>query len=61
MSYRNEINAFCASIRTGTPLTVGTTKALGSATACILAYEAGDKKTRLTLDAPDSAVAKKPA
>jgi predicted dehydrogenase len=61
MSYRNEINAFCASIRTGAPLTVGTTKALGSATACILAYEAGDKKTRLTLDAPDSAVAKKPA
>ena len=24
LSYRNEINAFCASIRTGTPLTVGT-------------------------------------
>ncbi len=61
LSYRNEINAFCASIRTGAPLTVGTTKALGSATACILAYESGDKKTRLTLDGQDSHVAKKPA
>jgi predicted dehydrogenase len=61
LSYRNEINAFCASIRTGTPLTVGTTKALGSASACILAYESGDKKTRLTLDSQDSHVAKKPA
>ena len=37
------------------------TKAIGSATACIRAYEAGDKKTRLTLDGQDSHVAKKPA
>jgi predicted dehydrogenase len=49
MSYRNEINAFCASIRTGAPINVGPEKAIGSATACIRAYEAGDKKARLTL------------
>ncbi len=31
IAYRNEINAFCASIRTGAPLNVGPAKASGSA------------------------------
>ena len=48
-SYRNEINTFCSAIRSGTPLKCGPEKAIGSATACIRAFEAGDKKARLTL------------
>jgi predicted dehydrogenase len=47
--YKNEIAGFCATIRTGVPLRVGPEKAMGSATACIRAYEAGDQKTRLTM------------
>jgi hypothetical protein len=35
----------------GTPLRCGPTRALGSATACIRAFEAGDQKSRLTLNA----------
>jgi predicted dehydrogenase len=48
LSYKNEIAGFCATVRTGVPLRCGPEKALGSATACIRAYEAGDQKTRLT-------------
>jgi predicted dehydrogenase len=49
VGYKNEIAGFCAAIRSGTPLHCGPEKALGSASACIRAYEAGDQKTRLTL------------
>jgi predicted dehydrogenase len=47
--YRNEINGFCAAIRTGAPLLCTPERALGSAAACIRAYEACDQKARLTL------------
>jgi predicted dehydrogenase len=50
VGYKNEIAGFCAAIRTGAPLRCGPERALGSATACIRAYEAGDQKTRLTMN-----------
>lgn len=49
LAYRNEINGFCASIRTGSPLNCGPAHAMGSAKACITAYEACDKKNRILL------------
>jgi predicted dehydrogenase len=49
LPYRNEIAHFCNAVRTGVPVKCGPVKAMGSASACIRAYEAGDKKTRLTL------------
>jgi predicted dehydrogenase len=53
VGYKNEIAGFCAAVRTGSPLHCGPEKAMGSASACIRAYEAGDQKTRLTLaDSP---------
>jgi predicted dehydrogenase len=48
-SYKNEINGFCAAIRTGTPVACGPEHAIGSAKACIRAYEACDQKARLTM------------
>jgi predicted dehydrogenase len=47
--YKNEINGFCAAIRTGAPLLCTPERALDSAAACIRAYEACDQKARLTL------------
>jgi predicted dehydrogenase len=52
LSYRNEINGFCSAIRAGTPLACGPEHAMGSASACIRAYEACDQKARLTLARP---------
>ncbi|HEY0706485.1 MAG TPA: Gfo/Idh/MocA family oxidoreductase [Polyangia bacterium] len=49
LAYRNEINAFCSAIRTGTPLACGPERAIGSASACIRAFEATDQKSRLVL------------
>jgi len=52
-SYRLEISGFCASVRTGAPLACGAERASHSAKACIRAFEAVDKKTRVTIaDAP---------
>jgi predicted dehydrogenase len=48
-AYRNEISSFCSAIRTGRPLACGPERALRSARACLRAYEAVDKKTRLEL------------
>ncbi|HEY0711043.1 MAG TPA: Gfo/Idh/MocA family oxidoreductase [Polyangia bacterium] len=49
LAYRNEINAFSSAIRAGTPLACGAERAIGSATACIRAFEATDQKSRLVL------------
>ena len=57
LAYRNEINAFCAAIRTGSPLACGPEHAIGSATACIRAFEATEQKARLSA----STTARKPA
>jgi predicted dehydrogenase len=48
-AYRNEIAAFCAAVRDGAPLRCGPERALGSASACIRAEEAGFEKKRLAL------------
>ena len=48
-SYRHQISGFCSTIRTGTPLRCGPDKAIGSAVACIRAYEAIEQKARLTV------------
>jgi predicted dehydrogenase len=48
-AYKNEIAGFCAAIREGAPLRCGPEKALGSASACIRAEEAGFDKKRLAL------------
>ena len=48
-SYRNEISGFCASVRTGAPLACGAERASHSAIACIRAWEAVDKKTRVVI------------
>jgi predicted dehydrogenase len=48
-AYRHEIASFCSAIREGTPLRCGPEKALGSASACIRAEEAGFLKQRLSL------------
>jgi predicted dehydrogenase len=49
-SYRLEISGFCASVRTGAPLACGPERASHSAKACIRAWEAVEKKTRIVLD-----------
>jgi predicted dehydrogenase len=48
-AYRHEIAGFCAAIREGAPLRCGPEKAIGSASACIRAEEAGFAKERLAL------------
>jgi predicted dehydrogenase len=48
-SYRLEISGFCASVRTGAPLACGPERASHSAKACIRAWEAVDKKSRVTI------------
>jgi predicted dehydrogenase len=49
LAYRLEINGFCSAVRANTPLVCGPERALGSAAACIRAYESCEKKTRLTM------------
>jgi hypothetical protein len=51
-AYKNEINGWCSAIRAGTPLAVGPEHATASATACIRAYEACEKKARLAMAGP---------
>lgn len=48
-AYRQEISGFCASIRTGAPLACGPGKAIGSAVACLRAFDAIEQKTRLAV------------
>jgi predicted dehydrogenase len=48
-AYRLEVSGFCSAIRTGKPLACGPDRAIGSATACIRAVEATEKKARLTI------------
>ena len=48
-SYTNEISGFCSAVRSGTPLRCGPEKALGSASACIRAFESHDQKQRLLM------------
>ena len=47
--YTNEIAGFCSAVRMGTPLRCGPEKALGSASACIRAFESHDQKSRLLM------------
>jgi predicted dehydrogenase len=49
VGYTNEIAGLCSAIRSGTPLRCGPEKALGSASACIRAYESHDQKQRLAM------------
>jgi predicted dehydrogenase len=49
VGYKNEIAGFCSAVRSGTPLRCGPEKALGSASACIRAFESHEQKTRLAL------------
>ena len=49
VGYKNEIATFCSAIRSGTPLRCGPEKAMGSAAACIRAFESHEQKQRLTL------------
>jgi predicted dehydrogenase len=49
LSYRHEISGFCSTIRTGVPLRCGPDKAMGSAVACLKAFDAIEQKTRLTV------------
>ena len=49
LSYRQEISGFCATIRTGVPLRCGPDKAIGSAAACLQAFDAIEQKTRLAV------------
>lgn len=46
-AYRQEISSFCAAVRTGAPLACGPDKAIGSAVACLHAFDAIEQKTRL--------------
>jgi predicted dehydrogenase len=55
-AYRSEISGFCAAVRTGVPLKCGPDRAIGSAIACIRAFEAIEQKTRLTVTMPDGLV-----
>jgi predicted dehydrogenase len=48
-AYRHEVSAFCASVRTGSPLLCGPDRAVHSARACIAADRATDTKTRQRL------------
>lgn len=49
LSYRQEISGFCATIRAGVPLRCGPDKAIGSAAACLHAFDAIEQKTRLAI------------
>lgn len=51
-SYRHEISGLCSAIRTGAPLACGPDRAIGSAIACLRAFDAIEQKTRLTVPAP---------
>jgi len=48
-SYRHEISGFCSAVRTGAPLACGPDKAIGSAVACLRAFDAIEQKTRLAV------------
>jgi predicted dehydrogenase len=50
-AYRREVAGFCASIRTGVPLRCGPDLALGSAKACLAAWEAIENKARVAVPA----------
>jgi predicted dehydrogenase len=50
VAYRNEISSFCTTVRTGRPLACGPDRAIGSARACITAFEAVEQKGRLPID-----------
>jgi predicted dehydrogenase len=50
-AYRNEISGFCMAVRTRRPLACGPDRAMGSARACIKAFDAVAKKTRLEIPA----------
>jgi predicted dehydrogenase len=56
-SYRYEISGFCAAVRTGSPLACGAERATHSARACIRAWEAVDKKTRILFTDPPASSA----
>jgi len=49
VGYTNEIAGFCSAVRMGTPLRCGPEKALGSAAACIRAFESHDQRQRLAM------------
>ena len=51
VAYRNEISGFCAAVRTGRPLLCGPDRAMGSARACLAAFDAVDRKTRIEIPA----------
>jgi predicted dehydrogenase len=51
-SYRNEVSALCAAVRTGRPVLCGPDRAMHSALACLKADEAMRTKTRLLVNAP---------
>jgi predicted dehydrogenase len=53
VSYRNQISGFCSAIRTGVPLRCGPDKAVGSAAACLRAFDAIAQKTRLAVAPAD--------
>ncbi len=55
VAYRSEISSFCTTIRTGRPLACGPDRAIGSARACITAFDAVEQKTRLAIDASPAA------
>jgi predicted dehydrogenase len=50
-AYRYEVGGFCGAIRTGSPLRCGPERGMGSARACLAAWEAIEKKTRVTIPA----------
>ncbi|HWC77629.1 MAG TPA: Gfo/Idh/MocA family oxidoreductase, partial [Blastocatellia bacterium] len=50
VSYAQEISGFCSAVRSNVPLKCGPERALKSATACLLANEAIDKKQRLQIE-----------
>ncbi len=49
--YRDEVSGLCSAIRTGAPLRCGAERAWNSAQACLAAWDAVEKKTRVTLTA----------
>jgi predicted dehydrogenase len=48
-AYRNEISSFCGAVRVGAPLACGPDRAYHSAAACLRAFEAVARRTRLPL------------
>jgi len=50
-AYELEVSGFCASIRTGVPLRCGPELAMGSARACIAAWDAIENKARVAVPA----------